>query len=602
MLSHSSAAPAYPPDHPPVATRSASHRSRLLGIVALLLLAVGPLLPTLRATFVYDDTPIIGSNATIRGWGALARVWAQPYWPDGAAMGLYRPLHIALLSTIYNAGGGEAIWFHVYALGLAALTSLAVWWLLRRAVGAGPALVGALWFAAHPLHVEAIASVANSSELLVVLFTVALVAVLSRIPADPARPGRDWARAALVGALSAAAVLSKESGIIALPLAALCVWGWTARSASATSTRTFVRLNLRAFVAGALCVGTALVARAIVLGAAVAPISLAPPGLEGLSTIPRVRTVISLWPRIAQMLAWPSGLSPLYGVSILPDHRGAIALASVAIAAALGAAAVVLARRGDRRPLVAFIWLGLAYLPASNLLSAVGPLVSDRTLFGATVGVAMALAWGLDMLPVFSRRVAMVVCALAIGREAIVATRHAIDWTNHRMLWTRLVELYPEEHVGHHMLGLSLWAHGDTSRALVEVGRGLAMSPLDQNNRGSYGRLLYETGRYGSAAQVLAPLMRTERGRGDAAMVAFYFDAVGRSAGAPAVIREARPLLHGGSAPIAALYMGLAEERLGHLTAADSAYRIGLRANPRDSMLLAQSARLRPLLQSATPR
>jgi hypothetical protein len=596
MTSHSSAALAYRPSDQPAAPPPMSSRASVPGIVALLLLAVGPLLPTLRATFVYDDTPIIASNATIRGWGALARLWGQPYWPNGEALGLYRPLHVALLSTIYNAGGGAPISFHIYALCLAALTSGAVWWLLRRAVGAGPALVAALWFAAHPLHVEAIASVANSSELLVVLFTVALVAVLSRIPPDPARPGRDWGRAALVGVLSAAAVLSKESGIIALPLAALSVWGWNRRSTTTIPTGTFVRANMRAWVAGALCVGTALAMRAIVLAAAVTPISLAPPGLEGLSTIPRVTTVLSLWPRIAQMLVWPGGLSPLYGVSILPDHRGATALASVAVVGALGAAAVILARRGDRRPLVALVWIGLAYLPASNLLGAVGPLVSDRTLFGATVGTALALAWGLDMLPPFSRRVAMVLCVLVIARGAIVATRHAIDWTNHRMLWTRLTTLYPEEHVGHHMLGLSMWAHGDTTGALREVGRGLSMSPADPNNRGSYGRLLYETGRYGSAAQVLAPLMRTEEGRGDATMVAYYFDAVGRSAGAPAVIRAAKLLLRGGSAPVAALYMGLADERLGRLAAADSAYRLGLRASPRDSLLLVQRARLQARL------
>jgi hypothetical protein len=602
MTSPSSAAPAYPTTDLPVEAPSPAGRPRLLGLVALLLLAVGPVLPTLRSTFVYDDTQILSANTTIRGWGALARVWGQPYWPGGEAMGLYRPLHVALLSTIYNAGGGAPVWFHVYALCLAALTSVAVWWLLRRAVGAGPALVAALWFAAHPLHVEAIASVANSSELLAVLFTMALVAVLSRVPADPARPGRDWARAALVGALSAAAVLSKESGIIALPLAALSVWGWNRRSDPTVPTRTFVRENLRVWIAGALCVGTALLARAIVLGAAVAPISLAPPGLEGLSTFPRVRTVISLWPRVAQMLLLPSDLSPLYGVSILPDHRGAIALASVMIVAALATAAAILARRGDRRPLVALLWIGLAYLPASNLLGAVGPLVSDRTLFGATVGVALALAWGLDMLPSFSRRVAMVICALVIARGVVVATRQAIDWTNHRMLWTRLVQLYPEEHVGHHMLGLSLWAHGDTSRALAEVGRGLSMSPADQNNRGSYGVLLYETGQYATAAQVLAPLMRSERGRADAATVAHYFDAVGRSAGAAAVVRAAKPLLHGGSASVAALYMGLAEERLGRLAAADSAYRLGLRASPSDSLLRARHAKLQSRLGSANVR
>ena len=65
-------------------------------------------------------------NQVLRGWGALGRVWSQPYWPsDGVdALGLYRPLHIALLATVWNATGGSALWFHLYALSLAALSSL----------------------------------------------------------------------------------------------------------------------------------------------------------------------------------------------------------------------------------------------------------------------------------------------------------------------------------------------------------------------------------------------------------------------------------------------------------------------------------------------
>ena len=573
-----------------------TRRSRWLGMAALVLLAVAPLLPTLRATFVYDDTQIIGGNETIRGWDSLLHVWSRPYWPYGEAAGLYRPFQIALISIIYNAGGGRPIWFHLYALMLAAVTSVAVWWLIRRGVGRQAALVAALWFAVHPLHVEPVASVANSSELMVVLCTIALVALLTRFPAEPARPLRDWLRALLAGGIAAAAVLSKESGIIALPLAAVSIWGWHQRSDSPPETRALLQKNLRVGIAGALCVGTALAARAIVLAAAANPFSLAPAGLEGLTALERVRSVISLWPHIVQMVMWPTDLSPLYGAALLPDHRGAIALASLAVAAALSAAAVLVARRGDRRPLVALLWMGVAYLPASNLFAAVGPLVSDRTLFGVTVGAALALAWALDRMPPFSRRMATVVCALVMARALVVTTRYALDWTNHRQLWSRLTRLYPDEHVGHHMLGLSLWAHGDTSRALVEVAQGLAMSPSDQNNRNTYARLLYETGRYERSVQVMAPLMSMERWRDDPAVAAYYFDAIGRASGAEAVIGAAKRFLHGQSTPVAELYIGLANERLGHLAAADSAYRRGLRASPRDSMLTAQLTRLQPRL------
>jgi hypothetical protein len=69
-----------------------------------------------------------------------------------------------------------------------------------------------------------------------------------------------------------------------------------------------------------------------------------------------------------------------------------------------------------------------------------------------------------------------------------------------------------------------------------------------------------------------------------------YLDAVGRARGADAVVAEGRPLLRSESAATAALYVGAAHEQRGRLADADSAYALGLRAAPRDSLLLAARA------------
>ena len=149
---------------------------------AVLLCAIVPLLPTLRAPFLYDDTTIIRDNPLLRGWASLVHVWSLPYWSGdgGEALGLYRPTQQAMLALVWNIGKGSALLFHSYALLLAAATAIAVWWLLRRAVGETASLVAAMWFATHPLHVEAVASVANTSELLVALCTIGLVWLLGQ--------------------------------------------------------------------------------------------------------------------------------------------------------------------------------------------------------------------------------------------------------------------------------------------------------------------------------------------------------------------------------------------------------------------------------------
>lgn len=572
-----------------------SRRTHLFGALALLVLAIAPLLPTLRAAFVYDDTTIIRDNVLLRGWGALGRVWSEPYWPsDGVdALGLYRPLHIALLAAVWNASGGSALWFHLYALALAALTAVAVWWMLRRGVGTAAALVGAAWFATHPLHVEAIASVANTSELIVMICTTGLVWVLGSSEPLPDHPSRDLRRAIAVGLLAGAALGAKESGLLALPLAALTVWGWRQASERALPLVEFVRGNVRAWCAAFVCVAAVLLARLVVLGAPVSHASIAAQGLSSLSGPQRVGVMLSLWPRIAGMLAWPTSLSPFYGPTVFPEHTAGLAILSAIVALALVGIAVVLARRGDRRPLVAIGWVALTYFPASNLAAATGQILSDRTLFGATVGVALGIAWALDRLPPFGRRVATVLLAIVIARAAIVSAHYAVAWTSHRALWTRLAEVLPNEHLSYKLLGMDARARGDTARALPLLERAFAMAPADRQIRFELGQVQYSTGRYGAAVRTLSPLLHDGDARSERGFVALYLDAVGRAGGPDAVVRAATPLLHSETAPVAALFLGVAEEQRGNRVAAESAYVVGLRHSAGDSALIARWTALR---------
>jgi tetratricopeptide (TPR) repeat protein len=501
--------------------------------------------------------------------------------------GLYRPAHVALLAAVWNAGGGSALLFHLYALLLYAVVVLLVWRLLRDGVGTVAAAVATLWFATHPLHVEAIASVSNSSELLVTICTILLVLVIGRDRASAANGPSSVARMLLVALLTGAAVLSKESGLLALPLAALTAWGWRRTSESGDAT-SFVRAHGRLWLAGAVSIAAALLARAAVLGAPVSRVSIAAPGLDVLTPLARVEAMLSLWPRIAGMMLWPTALSPYYGPTIFPPNRGALALLALIGGAALLWYVVARARRGETRPLVALGWVVLTYLPASNLLTATGQLVADRTLFGATVGIALAIGTFIDRVPRHVRRAALLVCTLAIVRDAAASTRYAEAWSSHRTLWARLVETSPNEYRGYQLLGIDARERGDTANALALLARAYAMEPRDRRVRFELGQVLYLTGRYGRAAETLAPLLRSGDVRSEPAFVAMYLDAVGRSRGAAGVVAAGTPLLRGEAAPVAALYVGTAHEQLGALAAADSAYAMGLRASPSDSILLAR--------------
>jgi tetratricopeptide (TPR) repeat protein len=561
---------------------------RALVAALVVLAAVVVLLPTMHGAFIYDDTTIIRDNGWLRGWSALWRAFGQPYWPttEPDALGLYRPVHIALLATIWNATAGSARAFHLYALALAAVTALAVWWMLRRATTAGAALVAVLWFATHPLHIEAEASVANSSELLVVLGTVLLMRLLA---GNHARDG--WRRAIAMSLVAAATLLSKESGLFALPLALLTCWGWRDLTARMDAWRTVGRTHARAIVLSLAALALALVARHAVLGAAIAQHSIAAQGL-GESAADRVPAMLSLWPRIGLMLVWPNALAPYYGPTLLPPATLLVAVASLAtVLLALGLALLAL-RRGDRRPVVALGWIALTYFPASNLAVPTGQILSDRTLFGATVGVAMLGAWAVDVLPRRARPVVIALFSIVVAHGAWVSIRYARTWTSHRALWTQLIHVEPREHLGYKLLGMDARARGEHAQAVALLARADSMAPSDRQIRFELGEALYESQRFSEAARVFGSLSRDTDVRAEAGFVSLYLDAVGRSGGANAVIEAARPLAGTPATATAALYAGMALERLGRAADADSAFRSGLAARPRDPRLSAALAAL----------
>ena len=569
------------------------HRARLAGACLVVALTVLVLFPTLRAPFMYDDTEMIRDNAWLRGWSALFHVWGQPYWPsDGPdTLGLYRPVHVAALATVWNLSGGSALAFHAYALILAVATSLAVWWLLRRGAAAAAMPIAAIIFAVHPLHVEAVASAANTSELLVVLGTIALVALLRPEQRGEAAPS--WQRALLVALVAAATLLSKESGLLALPLALITVWGWRMSDEPVTSMRALMQHQRRAIGAAAVALFAALLARAAVLDAAVSRTSIAAQGLD-MDWPQRVVAMVSLWPRIAGMLVWPTSLAPYYGPSSFPARTALYAAAGLLAVLVLLALAVRQSRRGDRRPLVALAWIGLTYFPASNLLVPTGQILSDRTLFGATVGVALGLAWLTERaaFPTLAGRVSATLAlgAVVLGYYALESRDYVRTWTSHRALWTHLVRTSPEEHLGYKLLGMEARARGEHERAIALLQRGAAMAPSDRQIRFELGQSLYQSQRFEEAATTLAMLARDGDAQREPGFVAMYLDAVGRSRGADAVLEAARPLAPTSLAATlaVALYSGMAHERMGRREAAHCVYQEGLRSSPEDSTLRAR--------------
>ena len=175
--------------------------------------------PALEGGFVYDDQYYLIENPAVTGQPAgldeaalplvpapgSGRVsWASPLGAEAQA--LWRPLTVASWRLQWN-GPDDPRPLHLGNLALHGLVSLLVLaWGLSLGVGEVAALVGALLFAVHPAHVEAVAWISGRSELLAAACVLAAwIAHLRRAPA--------WTLAAC--ALVGLGTLAKENAFVA---------------------------------------------------------------------------------------------------------------------------------------------------------------------------------------------------------------------------------------------------------------------------------------------------------------------------------------------------------------------------------------------------
>lgn len=484
-------------------------RVRALATV-LAIVAVAPFLQTLGFGYVFDDTYAIRDNAALRGWGALGQVWMQQFGGDGGPFfGLYRPLTMTLFAVVNNVGAKWPLWFHLMALLLHVAASHLVWRLLRKALGMWAAFAAALWFAVHPVHVEAVANITNSAEVLVAIWTLLLAALLLQRVRNDAPLG--WRTAAMAGALYAAAMFSKESGAMAAPVALVVAWGW--HSADPPAVRWMTRRWSRLAVTFGVAIVIVATARAFVLGGPVTGQPIAALGIAGMSAAERAVAMLSLTPRVLELLSWPGGINPHYGPSTFPESRGAVAALGVLIVGAILAAGIALARRGDRRLLASIGVTSIAFLPASNLLVATGQLLAERTLYLPSVGMVMLGGLLLDralQVNAGRRWVPAVAAVLAIGIlwSGARAARWSEHWRNHDRLFARMIAADPRGYAGYWFAGVEATRQRRAAEGLSLLEKAYAIEQRDRGVVLDYGASLTNHGQTARAAAVYRDALR----------------------------------------------------------------------------------------------
>lgn len=379
-------------------------RNELKWLIPIVLVCLVVFANSLTGTFVYDDlrqilrNPLIQDNALF--WKALTSdVWAFKGDGSVAASNYWRPTFTLWHVINFRLFGANPFGWHVTNLLLHSGVCVMAFALLRRwAFSAAVAFTISLIFAVHPVHVESVAWISGSPDL---LFALAFLASLW-FAQNYAETGKS-SDLILSVVLYAVALGAKEIGVVCLPIYYFVVTGAEAKPKKRVDAKSTM------LVFGAVAVVYFLI-RWSVLGA----ISRLPEDAVGLgSAILSVPAMFVIYLRQVFFPYWVGANYPLEPVSQI--GLGNFVVPS-AIAVAVLTAVYFLARTTNRSRLAAALFLlplatamnatafipermvhdRYLYLPLLGLLLLVVPFaakfVSDKNILVAGIGLAAVLS------------------------------------------------------------------------------------------------------------------------------------------------------------------------------------------------------------------
>lgn len=427
---------------------------------------------------VLDDGWVIFDNSLIKSLSNVPTIFGQAYNAalPGENAGLYRPVTTLSYAINYAVGGPNVLGYHLANIALHALCCLLVFALGRRLADAarGPfpdvaALLGALLFAVHPVHVEAVTAMVGRAELLAALGSLGcLYLTCTRARAPWRYPG------ALVAL--ALGVLSKENAAITPLLFCLMALALPAAAGLSTRPGLFSPEGRRALwragglAAGMACaVGLYFILRPVAAGGAIqAQWFGGQPGGVVFYTMTRV---VAEYLRIL-VFPHPLGVDFYYSnkIGFTPSFTLA-SLADTALWLAVLGFGIAALRRA---PLAAMgiLWVFVALLPVLNIVP-IGVLMAERLLYLPSVGFCIMAGAGAALLPTFMRwrmpAAAIVVLAFS-GLAAKTWMRNA-DWRDARTLWEAELKKAPRDVVVNNNLAVEYTARGelDLARQRLEV-------------------------------------------------------------------------------------------------------------------------------------
>ena len=442
-------------------------------------IAAATFLPALHNAPLGDDAILLEQRLDTSRAPSVAALFQQSYWADLHANSAYRPVSLAFLLAQRRVFGLNPLGYHVVSLLLHGICSIFVLQLLWRFVPARAALAGAILFAVHPIHAEAVTTIYGQEDLWCALFFLAALNSAGW-PSSPSRAPLSLGGVALFYLLS---LLCKEQGAL---LPALLLVRSEHRDRPATDAVAH-RLEPRLFVL-LLPVLVYAALRVNALGALVVPAGEASVA-TGYPWWARANLVVVTVGTYLRLLVVPWGQTTYYGH--LRDALFGTPVLEIAIVL-LTVASFLPLRRTLGRTVVdrAAVMLVITLLPVANVLP-IGMVVGERCLYLPSVGLCVLAAAAYAWLEARSARTAIAaLCAVTVVGIAL-SVRVAWRWHTPMRHWETTIADHPRSAGAHARLALVLLADvaekpggpddPRITRAEEEVRRALEINPRNSD-------------------------------------------------------------------------------------------------------------------------
>lgn len=531
--------------------------------------------PSLRGDFLWDDDDYVTNNPTLNDANGLFRIWIE-----FGATRQYYPLVYSTFWVEKHVWGLNPIGYHVVNVLLHAAGALLLWRVLATLKIPG-ALLAALLFGLHPLHVESVAWITERKNVLSGLFYFAAGLAYLRID-----DSRNSTRQYIVSMVLFVCALFSKSVTCTLPAALLLVHWWRHGRLTMRDASRLVPFFVIGIAGGLI---TARMENTHV--------GAGGPEWDRSIAVRFVTAGRAFWFYL-EKLFWPNPLIFVYPKWSI-DTAAALQFLYPLTAFGLVAAIFALRRRIGRGPITAMLLYAGTILPALGFFNVYYAIryspVADHFAYLASLGPIVFVAAGLTRImgrPMQGSRVAVVPGVVICIVLATLTWRQCGIYRNLEALWVDTIQKNPDAAIAHLNLGSLRLKQGRNAEAVSLFKRSMELEPPTAIAHFNLGTALLNENRvdeaivnFRAALALQADYPKCLANLGNAYLTK------GRAADAVAPLMRAIELKPDYS--LAHQNLATAFEQLGRIVDAERHYREAARLNPADRASLMSAERLR---------